>query len=199
MSATMARQGGQVQLRQSDMHLSLNMAKMANGRISRAAREETKYVTKTPRAEIPEEMKSVVEFPGYDMVKVAIDRHPAMLRYYQTDRHLPCPNGTAKNLQTRCRPKGTGASPPDWRRQQTPDPVQPLPGMRHLPRMPPEPPRNNAGAHRSQIVNLPAGYMYSHISIPCAKFLTLDAYGQDSQHYTDFDPDMFTAEGISSG
>jgi len=29
MSATMARQGGRVQLEQSDMHLALNMAKMA--------------------------------------------------------------------------------------------------------------------------------------------------------------------------
>jgi hypothetical protein len=41
MPATMARQGGQVQLKQSDMHLALNMAKMAKGGFSRAAIEET--------------------------------------------------------------------------------------------------------------------------------------------------------------
>ena len=41
MSATMARQGGRVQLEQSVMHLALNMAKMANEDFSRAAIEET--------------------------------------------------------------------------------------------------------------------------------------------------------------
>jgi len=42
MSATMARQGGRVQLEQSDMHLALNMAKMTKEGFSRAAIEETK-------------------------------------------------------------------------------------------------------------------------------------------------------------
>jgi len=37
MSATMARQGGRVQLEKSDMRLALNMAKMARGGFSRAA------------------------------------------------------------------------------------------------------------------------------------------------------------------
>jgi len=41
MSATMARQGGWVQLEQSDMRLALNMAKMAKGGFSRTAIEET--------------------------------------------------------------------------------------------------------------------------------------------------------------
>jgi len=41
MSATMARQGGWVQLEQSNMRLVLNMAKMAKGGILRAAIEET--------------------------------------------------------------------------------------------------------------------------------------------------------------
>ena len=55
MSATMARQGGQVQLEQSDMRLALNMAKMAKAGFSRAAIEETKYLIKKPRAEVREE------------------------------------------------------------------------------------------------------------------------------------------------
>jgi hypothetical protein len=52
MSATMARQGGRVQLEQSDMHLALNMAKMAKEGFSPAAIEETKYLIKKPRAEV---------------------------------------------------------------------------------------------------------------------------------------------------
>jgi hypothetical protein len=62
MSATMARQGGRVQLEQSDMCLALNMAKMAKEGFSRAAREETKYLIKKPRAEVGDEQKRGVEF-----------------------------------------------------------------------------------------------------------------------------------------
>ena len=52
MSATMARQGGHVQLEQSDMRLALNMVKMAKGGFSRAAIEETQYLIKKPCAEV---------------------------------------------------------------------------------------------------------------------------------------------------
>jgi len=48
----MARQGGRVQLEQSDMRLALDVAKMAEEGFSRAAIEETKYVTKKPRGEV---------------------------------------------------------------------------------------------------------------------------------------------------
>jgi len=41
MSATMGRQGGQVQLEESDMHLELNMAKMTKEGFSHAAIAET--------------------------------------------------------------------------------------------------------------------------------------------------------------
>ena len=44
MSATMARQGGRVQLEQSDMRMALNMATMANEGYSRTTSEETKYL-----------------------------------------------------------------------------------------------------------------------------------------------------------
>jgi len=50
MSATMARQGGRVQLEQSDMCLALNMAKLAKGGFSLAAIEETQQLIKTARA-----------------------------------------------------------------------------------------------------------------------------------------------------
>jgi hypothetical protein len=48
----MARQGGQVELEQSDMRRSLNMAKMAKEGCSHAAIEETKYLIKKPGAEV---------------------------------------------------------------------------------------------------------------------------------------------------
>jgi len=46
MSATMARQGGWVQLEASNMRLALNMAKMAKGGISCAIIVETPYLMK---------------------------------------------------------------------------------------------------------------------------------------------------------
>ena len=52
MSATMARQGGRVQLEQSNMCLALNMAKMATGGFSHATIEETQYLIKKPCAEV---------------------------------------------------------------------------------------------------------------------------------------------------
>jgi hypothetical protein len=79
MSATMARQGGRVQLEQSDMGLALNMAKMASEGFLCAAIEETKYLIKKPRADVREEKMQIVEFPGHKQVKAAIQRHPAML------------------------------------------------------------------------------------------------------------------------
>jgi hypothetical protein len=48
----MARRGGCVQLEQSDMHLVLNMAKMAKEDFLRTAIEEMKYLIKKPRAEV---------------------------------------------------------------------------------------------------------------------------------------------------
>jgi len=113
MSPTMARQGGRVQLELSDMRLALNMAKMAKEGFSRTAIEETKYLIEIPRAEVREEKKRGVEFPGHTKVKAAIQRHPAMLRQNQTSGCLPCQNDTAKNLQTRWRRKGIGAPPPN--------------------------------------------------------------------------------------
>jgi hypothetical protein len=52
MCATMARQGGRVQLKQYDMHLALNMANMAKGGLSHAAIEETQQLMTKPWAEV---------------------------------------------------------------------------------------------------------------------------------------------------
>jgi hypothetical protein len=152
MSATMARQGGRVQLEQSDMRLAFNMAKMAKEGFSRTAIEETKYLIKKPHAKVREEKMRGVEFPGHKKVKAAIQRHPAMLRHNQTPGCLPCQNGTAKNPQTRWRRKGTGAPPPTQRRVRTPELTPPAPGT------PPAPNGNTSRAQPAEIVNLPAGY-----------------------------------------
>jgi len=154
MSATMARQGGRVQLEQSDMRLAFNMGKMAKKGFSRAAIKKTKYLIKKPHAEVREEKKRGVEFPGHNKVKAAIQRHPAMLRQNQMSGCLPCQNGTAKNPQTRWRRKGTGAPPPARRRVPTPEPTPHPPGT---PPAPPTPTGDSSGAQPSEIVNLPAG------------------------------------------
>jgi len=185
MSATMARQGGQVQLEQSNMRLALNMAKMAKEGFWRAAIKETNYLIKKPRAEVREEKKRGVEFPGHKKVKAAIQRHPAMLCQNQTAGCLPCQNGTTKNPQTRWRAEGTGAPPPDGHRERTPEPTPPLPGM------PPTPTGNTSRVQLSQIINLPAGYTHLHIALPCAEFFD----DEDTKHDTNFDPDMLTDEG----
>jgi len=113
MSATMARQGGRVQLEQSYMRLALNMAKMAKDGFSRAAMEETKYLIKKAPAEVRQEKKRGVHFPGHRKLNAAIQRHPAMLRQNQKSGGLSFQNGTTKNTQTRWRHNGTGAPPPN--------------------------------------------------------------------------------------
>jgi len=55
MSATMARQGGRVQLEQSDMRLALNMAKLAKGGFLHASIEGTQQLIMKPRVEVQEE------------------------------------------------------------------------------------------------------------------------------------------------
>jgi len=185
MSSTMPRQGGRVQLEQSNMRLVLNMAEMAKEGISRAAIEETKYLIKKLRAEVREEKKRGVECPGHKKVKAAIQRHPAMLRQNQTSSCLSCQTGTATNPQTCWRRKGTGAPPPDRRREQTPETTTPLPGTQ------PAPTGNTSGVQPSHIVNLLAGYTHSHTALPCAEYFD----DQDTEHSTHFYPDMLTDEG----
>jgi len=109
-----------------------------------------------------------------------------MLRHNQTSGCLPCQNGTAKNPQTRWRCKGTGTPPPAQRRVRTPEQTPCLPGT------PPTPTGNTSGAQPSEIVTLLAGYTYSHTALPCAESFDDD---EDTEHDTDFDPDMLTDDG----
>jgi len=70
MSATMARQGGRVQLEQSDMCLACDMAKMARVGFSLATLGEMQCLTKKPRPEIPDEKKRGVEYPRHTMSRL---------------------------------------------------------------------------------------------------------------------------------
>jgi hypothetical protein len=58
--------------------------------------------------------------------------------------------------------------------------------------MPPAPTGNTFGAQPSEIVNMPAGYAYSHTALPGAEFFEDE---EDTEHDTDFDPDMLTDDG----
>ena len=158
---------------------------MAKEGFLRAAIEEVKYLIKKPRAEVQEEKKRGVEFPGHTKVKAAIHRHPAMLRQNQTSGCLPCQNGTATHPQTRWRSKGTGAPPPDQRRERTPDGTPSLPGTT------PAPTGNTYRVPPCKNVNLPAGYTHSNTALPCTEFL----YDEDTKHNTDLNPEMLTDEG----
>ena len=150
MSATMARQGGRVQLEQSDMRVALNMAKMAKAGGSRSVNKEMNYLIKKSCAEVREGKMLGVEFPGHNKVKSAIQRHLAMLRQNQTSGCLPSQNGTAKNPQTHWRREGTGARPPARGSVRTPEPTSHPPGMAPAP---PASTGNTSGAQPSEIVN----------------------------------------------
>jgi len=189
----MAWQGGRVQLEQSDMHRALNMAKSAEGRCLCAEIEEMQYLIKNTLTEVREGKKWGVEFPRQKKVKATIERLPAMRCYNHPDRGLPSQNRTTNNLHIPWRCTGTVASPPDQCRLWTPERTP------SEPQTPPAPPGNNAGAHPTQIINVLARYVYCCTSPPWAEFYTLDAYTQDSQHNSDFDSDMLTDDGTSTG
>ena len=57
-----------------------------------------------------------------------------------------------------------------------------------MPGTPPAPTGNTSEVQPPQIVNLPAGYTYSHTALPCADVFD----DEETEHDTDFDPDMLT-------
>jgi len=181
----MARQGGRAQLEQSDMHLDLNMAKMAKVGFLHATLEEMQYLIKIPCAEVKEETKQGVQLSEHSKQKAGTEIHPSMVRDNQMDSCLAGRNGAPKNMPTRWRCEGTGAPPPE--------PASPPP------RMPPAPPSDNEGDHSSQIEGLPHRYRYIHTRIPSTECFNLDAYAKDRKRDTDFIPDLLTAEGTSTG
>ena len=79
LSGTMERGGGRVQLDQSDMHLALNMAKIAKEGFSCAPMKETKQLITKPRAEVQDQKTGGVVSARHNKVKAEIERHPAMV------------------------------------------------------------------------------------------------------------------------
>ena len=112
MPVSMARQGGQVQIEQSNMRLSLNKAKMVKGGFSCTVIKETQYLIKKPCADVREQKKWGVVLPHHQKVKAAIERHPAIVHENLTDGCLSCRNGAVKNPLTRGRCNRRGAPPP---------------------------------------------------------------------------------------
>jgi hypothetical protein len=100
MFATMARQGGHVQLKQADGRTALNMVNMAKHGISRTGIKKTRNLIKKPQAEIREEKKRGVELPGHMSVKVVIEKHLFMIYYNHQDGCLGCQNKIARNPAT---------------------------------------------------------------------------------------------------
>jgi len=184
MSATMARQGGQVQLEQSDMRIALKMAKMAKGGFSRTTVKEIQQLIKKPRAEVREEKKQGVEFPGHRMVKATMERHPAMVYKNHMAGCLPCQNGTAKNLQTRWRRKRTAAPPPE--------PAAPLPGRQSPPGTPPAAPGDTEGNESYVIEGMPSRCVYMHSPLPITQFFNHNAFAKDTKRDKDFIPDLLS-------
>jgi hypothetical protein len=68
----------------------------------------------------------------------------------------------------------------------TSEPTPPPPGT------PPAPTFNTSGAQQSEIVNFPAGYTYSHTTLPSTEFFEDD---EDTEHDTDVDPDIVNNDG----
>jgi len=188
-----ARQGGRVQLEQSDMRLALNMVKMVNEGFLHAAIEETKQLITKPCAEVHEEKKRGVEFPWYSKVKAGIERHPAMVYEDETDGYHPCQNGTAKNPRTHWRRKRTGSPPQVRRKHPTPEVMPPSPGR------PPAPSGEKNRAHSCTIPHLRARYEYKHAPLSGAQIFNPDTYAEDSEYDEDFIPDLWNDEGTSTG
>jgi len=167
------------------MRLPSNMAKVAKEGFSRAAIEETQQLIKKPCSEVREGKKQGVMFPGHNNVKAAMEMHPAMVHESQMDGCLPCKNGTAKNLQTHRRCKGTGAAPPR--------PVPPRLSMQSAP------PGDSERSQSSETGGVPPGYVYIYTSLPSTQSFNLDPYAKDRKRDKDFIPDLLTDEGPSTG
>jgi len=86
-----------------------------------------------------------------------------------------------------------GAPPPERLRQSTPEP------RTHTPGTPPVPPGNNYEADVSEIKGARPRYVNNHTPLPCAQFFNNDAYAKDRKCNKDFNPNVLTVKGTSTG
>jgi hypothetical protein len=107
----------------------------------------------------------------------AMDRHLAMVYKNHTASCLPCENGTAKNLVTRWRRKGTAAP--------SPEPAALPPGT------PPAPPGDAEGKECYEI-GIPSRCVYLHSPLPNTQFFNHNAFAKESKRDKEFIPDLLS-------
>jgi hypothetical protein len=173
MSANMAKQGGRVQLEQSDMRLALSMAKVAPRGFSWATTEETRHLIKKHQAVVREVRKWTDGFSGHKNVKAAMVTHMAMLWNNHPDSSLSCQCGTAQKSHTHWRLNGMGALLPDQLRQLRPE------HMPCLPRTPSVPFGYAERAHISEFNGVPPSYVYIRTPVPWPQLFNPDEYSKD--------------------
>jgi len=61
------------------------------------------------------------------------------------------------------------------------------------------PPGDTKAAQVSEIDGVPPGYVCIHPPLPSAQFFNHDAYAKDGKHNEDFNPELLTDEGTSTG
>jgi hypothetical protein len=172
------------------MRVALNMANTAKGGFSHARVEETQQLIKKPSAEVREEQKRGVEFPGHKKVKAIMERHPAMVYKNHTAGSLPCQNGTAKNPQTRWRRKGSAAPPSEL--------AAPLPGRSSPPGRPSPPgtphasPLDTEENESYKIEGMSSRCVYMHSPLRNTQFFNHIAFAKDSKRDKAFIPDLLS-------
>jgi len=159
----MARQGGWVQLEQSDMRLAMNMAIIAEAGFSCAAFGEMTQLIKECRAEVREEKTQEAVFPEHKKAKAAIKRRPVIVRENQTDRCLPYHNSRAKNAQTHWSRNGTCAP--------APQPAPPRPGTA------PAPAGDSERSQSSKTEGVLPGCVYIRTPLPSASVSNSSSFG----------------------
>jgi len=134
-----------------------------------------------------------VEFSGHNERKVVIQGQPDVFHQNQPNGCLPCQNDIKMDPHTSWWIKDIGAAGPEALAQPTPK------QMSALPEFPTAPPGDNHGAQSSHPETLPAIYVHSQVALSTTEFCNLEAYPQDGQHQTDYNPDMLSDERTSAG
>jgi hypothetical protein len=163
------------------------MAKIATGGFSHTSIDVTQCLVNKQHTKFREVQKWGIAFAGDTMLKAAIERHPAMLRHKKMNRFFPHQHVTAKNQQTCWRCHSAGAFLPNWHRLPSPDPLWFLRGSHLHPQL-----------NYSEMNNLQHGCMDLRIPLPSGPCFNLDAYVQDCQYDTVYNPVMLTDKGTST-
>jgi len=107
-----------------------------------------------------------------------MERHPAMVYKNHSAGCLAWQNGTAKNLVTRWRCKGTAAPPPEL--------------AASPPGTPPAPPGDAVGNDSYEIEGMPSRCEYMHSPLPNTQFFNHIAFAKESKRDKDVIPDLLS-------